>query len=129
MQLLEPVMTPSVTHGATLPCYSHVIRALFRRPGPWSLMKEIMRDKKDRMEGGGVSLAQLFWRRAFRAIWRTLRAAIRLVLETFGEPVVELGEHLASLVSFAPSLEQAGKADRRAEFEKPGALPAGDVDR
>jgi hypothetical protein len=42
---------------------------------------------------------------------------------------VDLGEHIASLVGFALLLDQSDKIDRRPEFEKPGALPAGNVDR
>jgi hypothetical protein len=49
--------------------------------------------------------------------------------ETLGEPVVDLAEHLAGFFDLTLTLEQAGEADRRAEFEKPGTLAAGDVDR
>src|SRR5216683_1779083 len=50
-------------------------------------------------------------------------------VETLGEPAVDVGEHRARLVGLALPLEQAGKADRRAQFEKSCLLAAGDFDR
>ena len=50
-------------------------------------------------------------------------------VEALGEPVVDLGEHCASLVVATLLGEHPGKADGRAQLPPPGLLSARDVER
>ena len=50
-------------------------------------------------------------------------------VEAFSEPVVDLGEHRAGLIAAALVRHQSGEAHGCAEFENPGTLPTGNLDR
>ena len=49
-------------------------------------------------------------------------------VKAFGEPLVDLGQHLVSFALLALRLPQAGKAHRCTEFERFGLLLPGDLD-
>jgi len=50
-------------------------------------------------------------------------------VKSLGEPAVNLGQHRAGFLLLPLQLPQAGQADRRPQFQRPGRLPVGNINR